>query len=84
MAAPHYNERTYRNARSWLTAHPETQCWFDGCTARATTIDHVPAIAEHTHRTGTNCCQLLPACRPHNCGHGASMGNRMREPHTTW
>ena len=86
MAKPHYNERRYRNARAWLTAHPDTRCWYHGCTAPATTIDHVPAIVEHTHRPNTGCCRLLPACRPHNCGHGARIGNAKRtEPRTlTW
>lgn len=79
-----YNDADYRAARAWLTAHPHTPCWHHDCTAMATTIDHVPAIMEHTHVRGARCCSLLPACGPHNYGHGASMGNRNREPHTPW
>lgn len=75
-----YNDPDYRAARAWLTAHPDTLCYFPGCTRRADTIDHKPAIAEHNHVRGSRCCTLHPACRYHNCSHGASMGNRMREP----
>ena len=83
MAKPHYNERRYRNARAWLTANPNTRCWHDNCTALADTIDHVPAITLHQHRPDTNCCRLLPACRAHNCGDGARIGNTKRnEPRT--
>jgi hypothetical protein len=82
MAKPHYNDPDYRAARAWLTAHPETLCWFNGCTARADTVDHVPAIVNHTHVRGAHCCELRPACRRHNCSHGASEGNRQRDPHT--
>jgi hypothetical protein len=78
-----YNDPDYRIARAALKLNPQP-CWFDDCTAQATTIDHVPAIAQHTHIRGTGCCELRPACRPHNCGSGASMGNAMREPHTPW
>ena len=84
MAASHYNDPDYRAARAWLTANPNTRCWFDGCDALATTIDHVPAIMEHTHRRGAGCCRLLPACRPHNCGHGAAIGNRKRSTGYDW
>lgn len=79
-----YNDADYRAARAWLTAHPDTPCAFDHCTARATTLDHVPAIIEHNHRRGTGCCTLRPACLHHNASHGATLGNRMREPHTPW
>jgi hypothetical protein len=81
MAKPHYNDPTYRAARAWLTAHPGTPCW-KNCGRPATTIDHVPAIMHHTHVRGAGCCQLKPACRRCNCSHGASEGNRRRDPHT--
>jgi hypothetical protein len=80
-----YNDPEYRAARAWLKAHPDTECWHPNCTAPATTIDHVPALAEHHHQRGTRCCRLQPACAPCNLGSGAALGNRMREPHTeTW
>jgi hypothetical protein len=82
MAASAYNDPDYRAARAWLTANPGTPCWHHGCTRPANTIDHDPPLAIHTHRRGTRCCRYLPACTPHNCGDGAAMGNRMREPHT--
>lgn len=73
-----YNDPDYKAAKAWLKAHPTTTCWFHECTALADTVDHVPAISEHQHVRGTNCCQLKPACRAHNCGHGASIGNAAR------
>lgn len=84
MALRPYNDPDYRAARAWLTANPGTVCYIDGCTEPATTIDHVPAIAEHDHRRGAGCCRLLPACRYHNCSSGAAIGNRLREPRTPW
>lgn len=78
MALRPYNDPDYRAAKAWLKVNPATRCWFHGCDAIATTIDHVPAISEHHHIRGTNCCQLKPACRPHNCGHGATIGNQAR------
>lgn len=80
---PH-NDPEYRNAKRWLRAHPETRCWFDGCDAPATTIDHVPAIVEHQHLRGSRCCELRPACRSCNCSHGARIGNARRELRTPW
>jgi hypothetical protein len=79
-----YNDPEYRAARRWLVANPHTTCWFPGCDALADTIDHVPAIMEHTHIRGTRCCELRPACGPHNYSSGAAAGNRQREPHTPW
>lgn len=79
-----YNDPDYRAARAWLTANPGTRCWHEGCTTPATTIDHVPALMQHSHVRGARCCRLLPACLPHNCGDGATLGNRAREPHTPW
>jgi hypothetical protein len=84
MAKPHYNDPDYRAARRWLTAHPETRCWFDGCTELADTIDHDPPITSHTHRRGAGCCQLKPACRQHNCSHGATIGNKRRASGYDW
>lgn len=77
-----YNDADYRAARRWLKANPHTRCWHDGCTEPGTTIDHVPALAEHTHIRGSRCCTLRPCCAPHNYSSGATLGNRNREPHT--
>lgn len=84
MTAPSpYNDPEYRAARANLKLHPQ-RCWHTDCNQPATTIDHVPALAEHTHRRGSGCCRLLPACQPHNYGDGATLGNRLRRPSTPW
>lgn len=71
-----YGEREYRTARVVL-AGGEYLCWH-GCGRRATTPDHVPALAEHRHVAGTGCCQLRPSCVPCNLRSGAALGNRRR------
>lgn len=71
-----YGEREHREARAALT--PSTPCWYPGCHNVATTIDHVPALAEHAHAAGSGCCRKLPACAPHNYGAGARLANRRR------
>jgi hypothetical protein len=81
---PTTNGGEYRRARAWLTAHPATQCWHEGCTNQATTIDHVPAIIHHHHQRGTHCCQLRAACEHCNKSHGATIGNMNREPASGW
>lgn len=70
-----YGDRAYRAARAVL-ARDVVPCW--RCGARATTPDHVPALAEHTHVPGTSCCQLRPSCAPCNLAAGAAIGNRRR------
>ena len=81
MARRPYNDPDYRAAKAWLRAHPETPCWF-GCGNPATTLDHVPALMHHQHRRGAQCCELRPACHRCNSSHGATEGNRQREPHS--
>lgn len=75
-----YNDPEYRAAKQHLR-RTHVECHF-GCGHRATTPDHVPAIMEHHHVRGTRCCQLLPACHSCNSSHGATIGNRLREPHS--
>jgi hypothetical protein len=82
-----YNDPTYRAARAWLSAHPDTLCHFAGCSHKADTIDHVPALVEHQHVRGSRCCTLHPACRLHNFGHGGRLARareRTPEPRTPW
>ena len=74
-----YNDGSYRAARAWLTAHPDTVCHLEGCTAPATTIDHKPAIAQHQHIRGSGCCTLHPMCGPHNYGHGGRLVHQLRD-----
>lgn len=77
-----YNDPDYRAATTWLKHHPGTPCTLHlpGCTNSATTIDHQPALAEHTHVRSSGCCTLQPACHHCNTSHGASLGNRKRNP----
>lgn len=72
-----YGEPAYRAAAAMLRRCPEP-CWHAGCGRPATTIDHVPALAEHHHVAGAGCCELRPACRPCNIGAGARLGARRR------
>ena len=78
-----YNDPDYRQAKAWFKSNP-TPCHFPGCTQVGTTVDHVPAIMHHTHIRGARCCRLLPACHFHNSSHGATEGNKMREPRSPW
>lgn len=50
------------------------------CGALATTIDHVPPIAEHTepHVHGAGCCSLWPCCARCNMSQGAHIANARR------
>jgi hypothetical protein len=77
-----YNDPDYRRAAAWLKANPDTPCTLrlPGCTGLATTIDHQPAITEHAHVRGAQCCTLRPACHHCNSSHGATLGNRRRNP----
>ena len=56
-------------------------CW--RCAARATTVDHVPALSRHQHRPGTRCCELRPACAPCNYSTGSRLARRSRRPSST-
>jgi len=73
---PAYREPDYRAAVVALRADT-FRCWH-GCGRRATTPDHVPALAEHRHVPGSGCCQLRPSCVPCNLTTGAAVGNRRR------
>src|SRR5262245_12124858 len=64
MARPAYRDREYRAAVSALKVYPQS-C---RCGRPATTIDHVPALALHTHTRNGSCCLLVPACTGCNCG----------------
>lgn len=75
-----YRDPEYRAAKAWLKANPMTPCWM--CGLPATTIDHVPALMHHVHTRGARCCELRPACRRCNSSHGATEGNKAREPHS--
>lgn len=77
-----YNDPDYRRARAWLKANPQP-CW-RGCGRTATTLDHVPAIMEHTHQRGARCCELRPACLRCNTSDGAAKGNAKRNPSSGW
>jgi hypothetical protein len=72
-----YGEREYRAARAYLAATPVVCAW-PGCTARATSPDHVPPLIEHDHAPGSGCCVLRPLCLTHNSAAGARVGNRRR------
>lgn len=71
-----YGDPDYRAARAALHRTP-TPCW-RGCGRIATSPDHVPPLADHDHRRGSGCCELLPSCAPCNLGAGARAGNRRR------
>jgi hypothetical protein len=73
-----YNDPDYRHRKRWLRTHP-TLCGF-GCGQPATTLDHQPALAQHHHVRGSQCCTLVPACHRCNSSHGATLGNRLRNP----
>ncbi len=56
----------YQQARARLLAG-NPKCWRPGCTARATTADHVPplrSVADPADWRG----ELRPACAAHNYG----------------
>lgn len=76
MAAPAYGESGYRAALAVLRAD-EIPC-ASGCGRRATSPDHVPALADHRHVAGSGCCVLVPRCAPCNLARGAATGNRRR------
>ena len=62
-----YNDPDYRAAVADLRVN-DRPCHV--CGRPATTVDHRPALALHEHVRGAGCCQLLPACGPHNYGAG--------------
>ena len=76
-----YDEGAHR-AMSARLKHEHVLCW-RGCQRRATTVDHVPALSRHTHRAGTRCCELRPACGPCNYGAGSRLARRGTAPTTT-
>ena len=79
-----YNDPDYRRARKQLTHGPTVQCWKPLCDNIATTIDHDPPLALHTHRRGSGCCRLMPCCATHNYSAGAALGNTLRRPRSGW
>lgn len=72
------NDPEYRAFKRHLAVN-DIACWY-GCGRRATSPDHRPRLAEHTHRRGTGCCTLHPACATCNTSDGAHAGNRRRNP----
>lgn len=76
MAIAARNERSYRLAVAQLKRRPRP-CW--KCGQPATTIDHVPALAQHRHRPRSSCCQLLPACARCNYAGGARITAQLRK-----
>lgn len=70
------NDPEYRAYKRYLATH-HVDCWY-GCGRRATSPDHRPRLDEHTHRRGTGCCTLLPACQPCNSRDGAEHLQRKR------
>jgi hypothetical protein len=72
-----YGDAAYRAARDYLRANVVVCAW-PGCNARATSPDHVPALADHPHVRGSGCCTFRALCLSHNCSAGASLGNRRR------
>jgi len=74
-----YGDSAYRVARELLRVEV-VACVHRGprCTGRATSPDHVPALAEHAHVAGSGCCVLVPSCRACNYGRGAALVNRRR------
>lgn len=73
---PAYGEAAYRQAKRELRLH-EHLCWH-GCGRRATSPDHYPALADHDHDPGSECCALLPSCLACQSSSGAAVGNRRR------
>ena len=76
MARPEYGEAAYRAAVAVLRA--DVIPCASGCGRRATSPDHVPALADHAHVAGSGCCALVPRCAPCNLSRGAATGNRRR------
>jgi hypothetical protein len=76
-----YDEPEHRALLAALKLGP-VLCW-RGCHRRATTVDHVPALARHTHRAGTRCCELRPACPTCNYSAGSRLARRARRSPTT-
>ena len=72
MSKPY--DRAYRKERARIL-DGDPLCW-KGCGRTATTADHVPALALHTHVRGTDCCVLLPCCAKHNASSGGRIGGR--------
>lgn len=80
-----YNDPEYRAMKANLARVPTPcQLRLPGCTGRATTPDHQPRIAQHTHRRGTRCCRLIPACHHCNTSDGATSGNTARSTGYNW
>jgi len=80
-----YNDGNYRRAKAALKAQPRPCALrLPGCTITATTLDHQPRLAQHTHRRGTACCTLVPACAHCNSSDGATAGNAKRASGYDW
>ena len=75
MASRPYNDPAHRAAVAAIKRAP-TPCWM--CGRPATTIDHVPPLALHTHTRGTSCCEHRPACGRCNYGAGRAIALRAR------
>lgn len=67
----------YKQRRKRLLARKPT-CWFDGCDAVATEVDHDPPLALHEHHIPANgrkpsCCREMPACAKHQRQQGGEL-----------
>ena len=70
-----YNNRGYKaNRAKILEGHPPCHWGFRGCTGKATTADHLIALAEGGPSDLAN---LVPACGRCNAFRGASLGGRV-------
>ncbi len=77
-----YNDATYKRYKQWLRT-VVVDCWH-GCGRRATSPDHDPPIAHHTHIRGTACCTLKPACRSCQCQQGGRIVTAQRSSGYQW
>jgi len=50
------------------------------CGRRATSLDHQPPLATHTHIEGSGCCRLVPACLPCQRRQGGELRSAKRAP----
>lgn len=80
-----YSDPDYKRAKLALKANPRPcELRLPVCTGIATTLDHQPRLAQHTHRRGSHCCVLVPACAACNYSDGATSGNARRSSGYDW
>jgi hypothetical protein len=76
------NDPEYRAMQRMLKAQ-EVQCW-RGCGRLATSPDHHPPPAPHTHIRSSGCCTLHPSCLKCQKQQGAAITNQRRSSGYTW